>query len=289
MKQTALLFLMIILVQGFPGDCFSQKKKITVHVIDNKTRAPIDNAQVTVVTLINSKDVIPETKNTSKKGKCSFQLNFDPTYQYNIDVRKKKFYPYYSTDSNNMESSFKTGIKSNEKEITLYLSSDSLQLLQYYSSLTPHFQIDTLINLLKTNKYKPKNRLCLPELRWEDIPKLLEVGNAQKIITRFPHNPISSYDPQVCFLGVVALWMIESIRISEGKPMISPQERFPSQNPMLISKNQEKETRSLQKQNTEEMLQEAYRAYMFWWKKVQNMDRKKASKIDPLANTGLSW
>lgn len=289
MKRTSLLLFAIILIHGFSMDCFSQKKKITVNVIDGKTRSPIENAQVTVVTLINSKEVIPETKNTDKKGKCSFQLDFGPSYQYNVDVSKKKYYPYYSADTVNKESSFKTGISSNEKEITLYLSPDSLQLLKYYASLTPHFQIDTLINMLKANKYKAENMSCLPELKWEDIPKLIEIGNSQKKIARFPHNPISSIDQQVCLLGVMALWMIESIRVSEGKPLISPTERFPSQNPRLISKNQENVTPGLQDQHNVEMLQEAYRAYKFWWQKVQNMQRKSASKVDPLANTGLSW
>lgn len=289
MKRTSVLLFAIILIHGFSMDCFSQKKKVTVNVIDGKTRSPIENAQVTIVTLINSKEVVPETKNTDKKGKCAFQLYFGSSYQYNVDVRKKKYYPYYSTDTGNKESSFKSGISSNEKEITLYLSPDSLQLLRYYASLTPHFQIDTLINMLKANKYKAENMSCLPELKWEDIPRLLEIGNVQKKIARFPHNPVSSYDQRVCLLGVMALWMVESIRISEGKPLISPQERFPSQNPRLISKKQENVPPTLQDQKNIEILQEAYRAYKLWWSQAQKMERKRAVRMNPLSNTGLSW
>ena len=51
------------------------------------------------------------------------------------------------------------------------------------------YPIDTLIQLLKTNSYQSA---LLPNLTWEDIPKLLEIANDRAVVTKFPRNPFSS-------------------------------------------------------------------------------------------------
>jgi hypothetical protein len=290
MKRKIILILLVILI---PLTIYAReiggKKKIVFSVIDSRSEKPVPDAQVTVVKIQNARDINTEMKNTDSRGRCSFILEFNPEMQYNVMVQKNGRYPCYSVDSAGDRTSFRNGISREAREIRLYLSSDSTELIRFYSQITPHIPVDTLIAMLKADRYIAENRLCLPELGWKDIPRLLAIGNDQGKVTRFPQNPISSDMKKDCYIGTLALWMIESIRISEGKTLISPHERFPSQFPAFKARFSNKETPIYGKMNSPQTLKTAYLLYVLWWKKTRNMDRKEAAKIDPLANSEIAW
>ena len=165
-----------------------------------------------------------------------------------------------------------------------------MQMAEYYAKITPHYQIDTLIRLLRNNDYKPNSRLMLPQLEWADIQKLLSAGNDSAKISTFPVNPISSYYLKDCYLGIISLWFIESIRISELKNPKQPFEKFPSQNPILIeTAKQSVNPEQWHNPNTTVMMTTAYKAYQKWWETSKKLTKKEACKINPLAGTGLSW
>lgn len=284
-----ILFYLCFCAYGKGNPHYIIQKKALVKVIDLKTGSPIENASVFISFIkSNAVDVVNYFAITNKRGQCTITYEVCDNLGYSVLTTKDGFYQCLSTDTSSNEVSFRNYITNIDDEIILYLTSDAQQLMNYYSSITPHYQIDTLIRLLRTNSYRSMNRGCLPELKWEDIPELLEIGNDEIKISSFSVNPLSSYWQKECLLGIYSLWLIESIRVSEGKPVLSPVERFPSLNPIIRKKSNPGDPASEINDDVNEM-KTAYKAYMNWWNKIKNMNPEDVSKINPLENTDISW
>ena len=122
-----------------------------------------------------------------------------------------------------------------------------------------------------------------PDLKWEDIPALLELGTSTRLLKNPPQNLISSLLTEDVPEGVVALWLIEGVRKGGN--------RFPSLNPAVVGGNNEK---VISKEMSYEDWQAenrkgALKAYQEWWKMAQSIPREKAAAIDPLKETSLRW
>jgi 5-hydroxyisourate hydrolase-like protein (transthyretin family) len=264
-------------------------KKITVKVLDLKTRTPIENANVSIDVLkANATDIITKKGLTDVNGQCIFTVGTGMDMGYTITARKDGYYNCFTRDPNNPLVSSKSFVSIIDDKVTLYLTADVDHLRKYYYSITPHIQIDTLINQLKNDRFSPSTFFYLPELNWEDVPKLLKIANDTTKITKFTQNPYSSIKQEECYLGVFALWLIESIRISEGKPLLEPVKRFPSLNPIIIEKTKGESIFSMFL-ITHDMIQNAYEAYANWWESAKAMDHGEACKFNPLEKTGLKW
>jgi hypothetical protein len=143
-----------------------------------------------------------------------------------------------------------------------------------------NMDVKTYVKLLKSGNYDFNNSNGLPDLppfKSTDIPELLTYANDVQIITKYPHNPISSYigpDPR---LGIFILWTIESIRLTADKPF----GRFPSMSPTLRIKGSE--------QIADVIIAHpiAYEAYLEWWN--LNIDFEQLRNKNPLENTNYLW
>lgn len=166
--------------------------------------------------------------------------------------------------------------------IDLWLTSDTLNHRNFWLLHAAKFDIDTLINLLESNRYTLRSEI--PLLAWEDIPKLLAIGNNKSLINKYPISPVSSGYAKDCFTGIVALWFIESARITGEKRSPAPSDRFPSLTPTLWHKSDPE-----MESNTIEIMEQAYQAYFNWWNKVKKLDKDSGSKTDPFAGTDLEW
>ena len=195
---------------------------------------------------------------------------------------KKGFIGYYDESYTLLDRSLSFLTEKTGNTINLYLTSDTLNQRNFWVSHSTKYNIDTLINLLKSNRYPLRSEF--PLLRWEDIPELLAIGNSNSLINKYPISIVSSSSSEDCYLGIVSLWFIESIRISEVKSTMVPNEKFPSFTPSLhYTGNTSKELVS----NSNEIMQKAYQAYLTWWNKVKNIDKEQGCKINPLENTNL--
>lgn len=140
-------------------------------------------------------------------------------------------------------------------------------------------EVEKYVNTLKTNQYEDRE---LPAFTYEHIDELLKYRNEKHVITKFPRNPISSFDQKECELGVYILWTIESIRVVaiDSEFLI---ERFPSQNPILQLREEEFKPAGF----------EAYlvvsNAYYTWWKSNKSKPLIEIMEIDPLENTIYKW
>ena len=164
-----LILILCSIEYGNASSLIVKQKKVLVTVLDLKTGKPVENATVFLNFIkSNAVDVVNYSANTNEKGQCTIAYEVCVNLGYSLRTAKDGFYQCFSPDANSNEVSIRNFITNIDKEIILYLTSDEKQLLNYYYSITPHYPIDTLIKLLRTNTYKPTNKSVLPELRWEE-------------------------------------------------------------------------------------------------------------------------
>lgn len=134
--------------------------------------------------------------------------------------------------------------------------------------------VKKLFDSMRTGKYAGVD--C-PRLELADVPALLEHVDSTTMLKTFPTNPLSSQRQTQCSEGMVALWLIESVR-QEGK--------YPSLNPLCFKDGIEKKDWDKASEDNHKDVAKAYKA---WWKKAKTLSPEKARAIDPLKDTGLSW
>jgi hypothetical protein len=259
----------------------AKHRTIRITVMDKKTGLPVDSAKVMMSMMVNARDVFSDVKYTGQNGRCSFQVDANPQASGRVGAFKKGFLGFIDDHYIDLDRSF-ANVNKTDKDIVLYLTSDSLNHINYWKKNTIRYNIDTLISLLKSNKYP--DRSAFPLLLWEDIPGLLTIGNNRTMINKYPISIISSASAKDCYLGIVSLWFIESARITVLKKAFEPLQKFPSMLPVLYDKS-----RPALGQNSIETMEKAYQAYKAWWEKVKNMNQEQACKINPLENTDLAW
>lgn len=254
-------------------------KTMTISVTDIESSTKINNAEVILTSIYDARDINSISKYTDSLGVCRFTTKIQPNTFYRLYAKKSNYQIVYSDGSPDGYRSDLYIDNNTKDEVSLYLTSDPQYYVNYWKSKSPKYNVDTLMAILTANNYKSG----MPLLEWEDIPKLLEYGNNTTLITNFPKNPISSYMMKNCYVGIISLWLIESIRTGIIHEKQYPF-NYPSQNPILINKD----SYGLILNNTEE-LNEAYNYYKVWWESVRNMSKEEACKIDPLGNAELVW
>jgi len=121
----------------------------------------------------------------------------------------------------------------------------------------------------------------LPLLDKNDIPTLIEYVQNKQIIAKHPTNPISSFICDSVSLGVIAMWTIESIRLTEINNNKSDIYRYPSLNPRLVDT-----TYTIT--NKMELQYIASTCYGNWWNKSYKSELSKLND-NPLKNTSIRW
>jgi len=141
-----------------------------------------------------------------------------------------------------------------------------------------HYSVDEFMNKVKSESY---NDIFLPDFEPKDISSLLTYRNNKKQLKKYPRNPTSSFICDSVTVGIIALWTIESIRISELNGDTSEFNRFPSRNPMI------KDT--LKNYLDIFYLQDcASTEYFIWWYN-RDLNITDKLKINPLKNSKLVW
>lgn len=141
--------------------------------------------------------------------------------------------------------------------------------------------VEEYVGLLKKNYYQER---LLPAFTYKNIPALLKYRNETQIITKFPHNGLSSFYGPECKLGIYVLWTIESIRaVAIESEFVF--ERFPSLNPILAYRNVD-EWSVMDDELSHTVVAEAYYS---WWENNKHRNFEAFKNIDPLAGTDYKW
>ncbi len=119
----------------------------------------------------------------------------------------------------------------------------------------------------------------LPQLDWQDVDALLARADSTTDLKSFPANPLSSQAQFSCPEGIMALWLVESMR-NKAKS------GYPSLNPLCLgAQNKDMSWEEMSKAN----LAKAAQAYRSWWQKVKDQDEEKRKEVDPLEAAHLHW
>ena len=261
-----------------------KKNVFKITVLDKENNSPVENAMVILLTIVDVRDIYIDTIYTNQKGKCKFIVNYPGPAQYQVRTEKDGLLGYFEEGYKNLTRASSFINKETGNDITLYLTSDSMNHYNLWTAGLIRYETDTLINILKSNKYPLRS--VFPLLQWQDIPALLAIGNDRTIIDKYPISVASSRLHEDCYLGIVSLWFIESIRITEMKKAIIPHEKFPSLTPTLHYQGAANREQTV---NSIEMMEKAYLEYLAWWDEVKTMKKENACKINPLVNLNIKW
>ena len=143
-------------------------------------------------------------------------------------------------------------------------------------------EVEQYVNALKNNLYDYRD---FPAFTYKHIDGLFEYRNEKDIITKFPHNPISSLWLNECELGIYILWTIESIRaVAINSEFL--QGRFPSQNPILGLRDSEEWVIIPYNSEAYQILSNVYYT---WWTSNKDKTVIEIMEIDPLESTIYKW
>lgn len=134
--------------------------------------------------------------------------------------------------------------------------------------------VTTLFNAMRSGEYQQSGFFDFPALGTNDISELLEHTSRTNQLTRLPVNGASSIHKFSCSEGIVALWLIEGIRVGG---------RFPSQVPECYDRNKTIPSGALfYAEADQDVVAKAYRS---WWEKTKGQTKDSG----PLDRTTLTW
>jgi len=129
------------------------------------------------------------------------------------------------------------------------------------------------------------------DLNWSDIPALLELGAAAKVVdakrytfgrmymTAVPTAPLPSQGQSQAVEGMVALWMLEGLRCGQGAAFRPP----------LMAYCTRGSLGQTECEISADIHRDVLAAYRRWWDRVKNLTAEDAAAKDPLAGSGLQW
>lgn len=283
MKYLYLLILAILLSScGLFNSTYYHEYEVLV--IDEYKNIPVDSAQVQLVTMNNNVDIFKETFYTDVSGKCIIKIASPIPSHSHLSFRKLGYDKFLSLNDKESSPWYISINESTPKELSYSLTSDSLNHYKYFRATRPRYEMDEFLEILGTNQFPQQT--TLPQLKWEDIPSLLNAGKDTTIINRYPVNPISSMSSIDCSMGIVTLWFVECIRLTEQQEEYATRILYPSQTPFLIYFGSDSDDYP---SNSKELMELAYAEYYSWWQKVKHMNRAEACKINPLEGAKVNW
>lgn len=140
------------------------------------------------------------------------------------------------------------------------------------------YNADEYMDKVKSETYSD---MFLPDLEPQDISSLLKYRDDKTILKKFPTNPISSLIGDSVTVGIIALWTIESIRISELNGDTSAYKRFPSLNPMILDTNSIFTNKFSLQDNVA-------KRYYNWWSQT-DLSQVEKLQINPLQGSRFVW
>ncbi|NOR86035.1 MAG: hypothetical protein GQ527_00355, partial [Bacteroidales bacterium] len=183
MKNTFILFALAFILSSCGILKKSNRQDFKITVIDQVNGSPIQNAKVTLVAMVDARDVYREVNYTDDHGKCRFKTSYPNRAQFQIRATKGGYKSYLSLADEKIHNGQVFINEETGNDLTMHLTSDLLNHQKYFKAKVPRYSSDDLIEMLRSNQFPPQR--SMPQLRWEDIPKLLSIGNDTTIINRY--------------------------------------------------------------------------------------------------------
>src|SRR3972149_8061112 len=127
MKRINFLITVLVFIASCSADHGDSMKKIIVSVIDEKSNKPVDSTQVIFNTWFEIQPLKTDTIIANSLGQCSFSFKYEAGAGYEIWAQKKGYYSYLLDDTGRANKSTIEITDKTQGNITLYLTSDSIQ------------------------------------------------------------------------------------------------------------------------------------------------------------------
>lgn len=267
--------------------CGPREQVVLITVQDLATGTTLDSARVDLLVQTASNTIVDtlSTRYTSDAGSVRFTYDIRENRKYRIRATRKYYRPVVNEDGDGYQ---------NEAWLSFGDSSIHLLLLDRIEAPDPailnkvreKIPLQEMLLSLKANQW---NYAILPQLSWQDVPALLAVAGDTTIITKYPKNPTSTYQPKHARVGLVALWLVEAIRKMEMRGSADDLQNLipPSRAPILGTREGNPSGH-----NTAEQILRAQAAYQAWYEAVQAAPRSRRineMRNIPLRNEGMSW
>jgi hypothetical protein len=152
------------------------------------------------------------------------------------------------------------------------------------NNIKPENHLVELVNDLSNEERCDEAYKKISKLGKEVIPFLLENSRNEKEYNGSIIYYLSSFVIAKPSVGVVSLFLVESILKKEQRPYVVPlivnkiKDKFPYKNSNTLFPTTRKE-----------YINEAVEYYKKWWEKVKDMDLEEIRKTSPLEGTELRW
>jgi hypothetical protein len=253
-----------------------------IQVEEKGTARVLDSARVVVMRFFpESVQATPvDTQWTDKQGRCEVRFVPEKGYQYRVVASRRHFRE--SLNANGATYDHEHIIVPGDTGLTRLLVEPILPPTQGPVARTfDRLAVGEVVAALRGNVWKWP---FLPNLHWDDIPALLEIGGDTTLIDSFPHNPRVSLTPKKVRAGLAALWLAEAVRKREIAAAEMPALTAPSNYPVLGT------AKAAPAINSPAQVALALKAYQDWWAAARIAeDRKEAARNNPLKSTGLGW
>lgn len=132
-------------------------------------------------------------------------------------------------------------------------------------------KVSKLFQQMRENDFDEKS---FPKLNWDDVPSLMELADSERVLHGVPGNPLSLQKLSGIPEGIVALWLVEGIRIEK---------QFPTQNCSIVDRESSLPT------NHPSLHAIALRHYRNWWKEIDPEPVEENAELVPLAESSVKW
>ncbi len=256
------------------------KTPVEVTVLNRENEQPLDSASVLVLKSYPGGDAeVKDTLWTDEEGRLTFNLISEKGYQYSLQADRKHYIAALAASGGNYENEAPLELGDSNRVI-LYLEPIELPDPSRLERSFAAIPVKEVVAAIRGDSWTWS---FLPELTWEDIPSLLEVGADTTFLHQYPRDPRSNYQPDSVSAGVTALWLIEAIRRQAGTQEQRGGMMPPGRAPVLGTRYGNPSG-----YNSPAQVRKAHGAYLTWWTQ-HGEDPDKASRRQPLRGTGLGW
>jgi hypothetical protein len=255
---------------------------IDILVSDEETELGLDSVQILLYRQFGeTAPALIDSQWTSADGTCELLLQPEAGYAYFVRAHRS-FYQEAVAAGGGTFLNQADVMDTDSQQIILLLEPIPAPDPERFEKMHESVPIHEVIATLRSDGWE---WAFLPHMAWEDIPSLLAVGQDSAYVHQYPHHPRTTYQPDSVRVGLVALWLIETIRKSEIKHEEFIHLMPPSRAPVLGTRKGNPSG-----YNSISQMNQAWKGYQNWWEAAQDTaSRSKSIRSNPLKGLGMSW
>ncbi|GAB4415340.1 MAG: hypothetical protein OHK0039_23880 [Bacteroidia bacterium] len=270
---------LLLLLSGCGGPPLTP---VEVLVVERDTERILDSAMVVLQRVYRGLDTVAlDTQWTQGEGRCQFAFAAQEGYDYEV-VATRRHYQQTVLSSGEAYGHRASLLPGDSNRVRLALELIPPPDPERFERMNAPVPVAEVLLKLKSGLW---DWPFLPRIAWEDIPVLLAAGSDTAFVHAYPRHPLSTYRPDSVRVGLVALWLIDAVRMQTAGSNAIGSLMPPSRAPVLGTRKGNPSGYNSVAQVL--LVQQAFQA---WWDQAQTSeDRVQAARRNPLGGTGYGW